>query len=900
GEPGIGKTALCSRFVGEARIKNYYYASAEGSVLHQPGHLVTQLLLAAYDLSRVEEIDSEALGDFAERNLVEQRWLPLLACLLGVQLDDNEWTVDLSTELRANLTAEILKTLIESAPAGHELLILDDLEVADAYSISLLKRLLAGGCRFGKLAVLISSERLIAEVDGATELNLTGLPADKVRALIDSHLVEGRREAELAALIEAAAAGNPLFMTESLQHLRASGALSHLSDPQRLEVVQAVSEIKLAERIEDLQLSRFDQLPEIQRRVLKFAAVIGETFSLTQLLKLFRNEAIPTKSELAQDLTDGNLLESEDQEHFYFARRQTREAIYSCIPELDRRSIHSRVGQLLLAADGPENLFELAHHFAHGEDEVQGFYYALEAAKQARRFGTLIDAAGYLDCCAGLMRRDQDGRIDAERILEYYQESSESAVLEGNYNRAFAHLRDWRRLARHRGDSNEYGRAANEFARLLWKQTRFARLSQTLRRLLNEQDDRDPDVMADTLIIRSEFLRRSGRLQEAKEVSAESIVLAIEASNRRREADANNVLGLVTWGLGELGEAKAAFERSLELGAGELGKAAEAKAANNLAILSEELGEYVEAESLLRRAREIYVELGDRRNASYAAGNLANILTYSGQFREALELFEAADRVFQALGETHPHYYTVGNIADIELLLGRMQAVQDKYHEVMEFARSSGDKELEAETLVRQAEYEFYSGRWHQAKSQYVAALELAGEIGSLEYQTKATIGICRLLIGLKETEPVRQHLEALRGFAQHTRSKRTHYEAEFISGELCRLEREPEQALLHFRECTEFAQEQSQFELLLKSQVRIYELSEAKRQAACDIVETCLEHFVANNDRELLEDILSSPYFGFFSDSLRRLSAESEDTHPGPASVNHISPRPNRTRPTT
>lgn len=884
GEPGIGKTTLCAKFAEEAAPDEVVYISATPCRLHQPGYLISTLIRHCLDKDS-DKIgnNSSVLEKIASLGLLDEKWRPLLRDLLALPTDENEWTKGLSAGLRLEKTAELVRSIVAGAPYRPRLLLLDDLEAADTFSLSLLQRLVQDGSIEDGVVLLIGSTiPPESQTDRTLSIDLKGLTEAEMDNVLTARMASGRREMELIELVKSKSEGSPLFLRQTIESLLAAGAVASLSNSERLEVVKPLGEIKLADRIEDLQLSEFDRLPESYRSLLKAASVLVDSLQPSTLAHLLNGASAEQIASQLNDLMEEGLLRRLSDHEYTFRRSMTRDAIYGCIPSSDRRAMHLQVGELLLSTQPEADLSRLAYHFARADDAARGFKYSLDAGQKAKEKLMLIEAAERFQHCDRIITTDGAGVVDDNLKLLYYRRASEFAVLEGNYAHAFTLLREGRHLARRMNNREQYLFAANDFAALLWRQSRFSRLRQCLSVLLRAKSDSRPELLSRTFSILGELNRRNGSFCEAQKACRKAILLAQEAGDKESEANACNNLGLACWGGGDLDGARNAFETGMKLGRGKLGKYAEAKASNNLAIISEEMGDYINAEKLLRRARAIFEDIGDRRNVSYASGNLANILTYFGCFREALELFEAADRVFIKLGEEHPHIYTQGNIADIEMVLGRHESAFSRYQQVAEFARQSGDKELEAETRIRIAEYELYCGGISRARTLYAEGIALATEIGSLEYQTRGTIGICRLLIGEREAGAAQEQIERLFDYAEQTRSNRTRFEAEFLAGEKARIEGDADGALMRYRRARDYARSQKQFELELKCNVRIYEVSPDSREQSATALRQLLADFATAEGEGTLQSLLDSPYYRYFSMTLRGIrSAESSVDSP-------------------
>lgn len=875
GETGVGKTALASTFVAQLPGAKTIYLSGFGGELHHPGWIIREWLKRAY-LPSGSSMTASSDAVEVIRSKVDERWLPIIDQILFGTSSDNEWTRGLTTELRFDKLIDVIKSLLTEKLSGC-LTIFDDLETIDSFSRAILQRLLVDPLESDAMMILIGSKAdwLPAGAD-CTLLTIFGFTADEMSLWFNSRFVSGIREKEFASRLALASEGNPLFMIETVNQLAAANTLGHLTSPTKLEVLKPLTEIKLANRIEDLQLAQFDALPESHRQMLKIASVVGSGFApemLQHLSDYIEQQSVETG---VTELVKRNWLVRNLEANTYdFKSNHSREAIYRCIPVLDLQHLHRRVGETLLSGGQAEDIFALAHHFSRSDNVQRAFSFSLKAAVEARARNLLVEAAQYFQECGKIIESAPGKVIDSRLQLEFCSAVSEFAILEGDYVNAYHWVRYWRQLARSLSSWDQYHAAANQYIRILWKQSKYHRCRQALSRLDTiDEAKTDLSLLADSYSLLGELHRRTGRLAEAQAAGRKAVELAHQTVNRRQEAVATNNLGLACWSAGELDVARDHFRSSLKLRDESNSKYTEATVANNLAIIAEEMGDYIEARRLAERAVEIFSSIGDRRNQSYSSGNLANLLVYAGRYRQAIELYAAADQVFLKSGETHPHYYTVGNLGDLDLILGSLDDAHSKYKEVERFAIDSGDLELAAETTTRLAEHAYFSGDLDRAKTYYLEAIDKAKEVGSLEYQVRSTIGLTRYLIGQRNPIEAEKCIQELERFVEATNSDRTRFETEFLSGELMRIQGRVPDSRKRYRECSVYALRQQQFELALKSNVRIYETDQQLSQDALEHLRSLLADFVTLNGEGILSRLLSSNYFQYFRATLETATA--------------------------
>jgi len=869
GEAGIGKTALAAAALQQPGRAEVDYIDATKGALRHSGWLIGEVLAAVAGVSSEQLASEERILESAG---VDEHWRPLLSALFGEATEDNAWTRGLSSELRVEKTAELAMSLLRGH-LGRFVLVLDACENADSFAQAVLSRLLLRLEDEPATVIVISRNGGLAPTS-AKQLPLFALDQAELFAWLGEVLIAGKRESELAAQIVESSQGNPLLAVTTLAELIQNGTLERLSDPVRYEVTAAVGTIVLHRRIEDLILARYDAVSETQRQLLRAAAIFSTPFSTNDLTALLprwdRKRAAASLTEL---LRTGFLRHEgmEGAECIYaFAGAQVREAIYGRIPVLELQQLHGVVGERW--EHRPTPVAQLAYHFVRSSDTTKAFRYSLKAAQMAERSGSLIEAALHYENCR---RRVEDAAIDDQERLAFHQAAAGFALTEGNFPAAYRHLRQWRRLAKAAKQTEQRLEAAIEFARALWRQSRYIRCRQALT-IVNKwlSEETSNSLAAECLAIEGELLRRTGKIREAQEACRLAVQLAQGAGDRAREITALNNLGLASWSAGELEAARDCFERTLAFDPQTNPLSLQGRVANNLAIIHEELGDFVTARRLAEQARQAFRETGDRRNLSYSSGNLANLLFQAGRYRESAELFAAADRIFLHLDEKHPHYYTVGNLGDIDLHLGRLREAEEKYQAVATYAQECGDAELAAETAVRLADCRFYGGDAAFADGSYGEAIMLATEAEAQEYLIRATVGRCRLLIGERRTKEAAALLEQLRAFARDTGSARNQHEAEFLAAEIARLDGDVESACSGYKMCCDYAVRQEQFELRLKALARLQEHGD-KGDEALMALYSLLEDFRAANGDDYYRLLLKSAYYRYFGGAMTQATED-------------------------
>lgn len=303
---------------------------------------------------------------------------------------------------------DAIAQVLERAAARPTLVLLEDLHLAGAATLDLLRYLLG---RLRDSPVLFAASYREHEIDRSHPLrairrqlarsgelsHLAVTPLDRQSAydLLRSRASRPLTDESMNHIYEAAD-GNPLFMIEALHQL-AQG------DFERLPASVAT-----------MVHARLDSLNAQARMVAETAAVAGRQCTVelvAQTAGMREGEALRAFDELTERHIVRECMRTEPGE-FTFVHDIVRQAVYEHIPAQARRRKHARLGRVLQelhARDLPEHAGVLARHFEQGglHDEATQMYAC--AAEAALRLYALEEA----QYCA-LKVRDLSGDPSAQ------------------------------------------------------------------------------------------------------------------------------------------------------------------------------------------------------------------------------------------------------------------------------------------------------------------------------------------------------------------------------------------------------------------------------------------------------------------------------------------------------
>jgi ABC-type oligopeptide transport system substrate-binding subunit len=293
-------------------------------------------------------------------------------------------------------------------------LILDDLQWADAASVSLLFHLvrrlegqivILGTFRpadlaAGRLGDRHPMEPVLHEIEryrGDIIIDLDVSDEGEQRAFVDELIdVEpnGLDQAFRQALLERCG-GHPLFTVELLRHMKERGDLSR--DAEGRWVVGArLDWTAVPARVEGIIAERIDRLDAELRDLLAVASVEGEEFTAEVLALVTQQTELNITRTIARQLIRRHHLVFESGElpldgrtlaRFRFTHALFHQHVYDEVSAAERRVLHAAVAQALeqLAAGQTDAItVQLAHHHAQAGSTAQAVEYWLRAGDRAR------------------------------------------------------------------------------------------------------------------------------------------------------------------------------------------------------------------------------------------------------------------------------------------------------------------------------------------------------------------------------------------------------------------------------------------------------------------------------------------------------------------------------------
>lgn len=628
-------------------------------------------------------------------------WIPLLAIPLDVRVEPTREVDELQPAFRRARLHGVVEQLFTKLVPGPALIALEDVHWMDEASSDLLRHL---GGQVPKRPWLICTTRRtfgggFQAADGvppvpAMTIMLEPLGDEAAAALVGA----GDRSLlphEVGAITERAG-GNPLF----IQELLASG--------------RSEDEEALPESVESVVATRIDKLEPSDRGLLRYAAVMGATFSGTLIGEVLADDPTASADSEAWD----RLAEFVERDPytpgaFRFRHALFRDAAYEGLSYRRRRELHARVGaayERRYADQTRDNAELLSLHFFHAQVWEKAYRYSRLAGERAQeKFANVEAAAFYRRTLEVAPRLRELDRATVAGIWEALGDVSELAGLYGDASNAY-------RSARRLGEKNGHLEPMLLLKEGLIRE-RSARYSEALRWY-------------------SRGLQAAAKMGD--EVKRRQVTLELRLAYAGVRLRQGHFRDCVDWCRKVLDGADFAED---------LSAIAHAYYLQHLAFTS--IGSR-EKEAFRGLALPIYEEVGDLLGQANVLNNLGIDAYYDGRWDEALDLYRRSQELRVRIGDVVGAATITNNIGEVKSDQGHLDAAEELFHESLEVFERSGYRymlNLATSNLGRAAAR---AGRCDDGRSLLLTALTGFHEIKAASFvlETKARLAECAALAG--------------------------------------------------------------------------------------------------------------------------------------------------------
>ncbi|MDN5796822.1 MAG: AAA family ATPase [Intrasporangium sp.] len=565
-------------------------------------------------------------------------WVPLLGALLDLGLPPTLEVQDLDEEFRGGRQAQVFMDFLRASLRTPTLFLLDAAEQMDGPSVELIEGVLAN--RQDRPWLVLTTRRPgpggldLAGDPEAVRISLAPLDASASMAMLQSLTSDEPVSEHLLRAMVTKAGGNPLFLRALLETGR-SGSATDLPDS-----------------IEAVIGGEIGRLSPRARTLLRFAAVLGERFSVADLAGLVRAQGWVVTQQDLRELGELIVQDGPVPTWLRFRTVLTRDVAYAGLPYRLRRRMHQRVGEVLEASAAELGTVSgaLSTHFSEAGDDARAWTYSRMAADRARQNFLYPEAlAFYQRAVESAARLDGLPAAEVATVLEEMGDVAELAGLSRDAVGAYRRARRWADA-----DPLRLARVMSKEIRILHRGGAFTAALRTITRaraLLTSVTGPEADAVASLLAVQSAFVRH---LQARHADAVDWSRIAVEAAERSGDpqalAQAYNARGHILTTAGQQLDqpysslALAASERSGDL-------RMQAKCLNNLGIRALIDAEWELAEERYARAATLFRRVGDTAEEANTLYNQADLLIRQGRHGEAEVLLDASGRAARVVDD---------------------------------------------------------------------------------------------------------------------------------------------------------------------------------------------------------------------------------------------------------
>jgi class 3 adenylate cyclase/tetratricopeptide (TPR) repeat protein len=479
------------------------------------------------------------------------------------------------------------------------------------------------------------SEALLAELLGAHELPAGG------------HV----------ALLLRNAAGNPLFLEETVRMLADSGALDGGADLDALSVPTS---------LQAMIGSRLDGLPAQDKRIVQHASVVGSTFWSGAVAELHGGGVDVDRSLGALEQRDFVRGQGEssiaDEREWAFKHALIKDVAYGRVPKGRRAQLHVRFVDWLGTQPGAgDELVEIVAYHLEQSCKLGGQVGRSETPPPVERaVDALMRAAEKAERREGIREAD---RYYA-RALELVGDEQTEQTLELRLGRA--------------GTLNTLGelQKANDLLALVAEGAAEADLQ---------------DLRARALIVRANIAAKQGRGEEALAHAAEAEAIAQDCVDRSLKVRVGYIAAYARWWFADAGDAAIDQLRSCLAVAEELDDTAlQIQIRNFLQVLLYNAGDLAGAEEQLVGCTALAGAAGSLRDQARATYQLGLVRYHLGQIEEAERLGLQALDWLERTGDSFYQLQNLRALALCALVRSQLDLAEERLRAAMPTALEIG------------------------------------------------------------------------------------------------------------------------------------------------------------------------------------------------------------------
>ncbi len=403
GEAGIGKTRFVSEASGIAQAEGFEFLTGRCLSLEQsePYQSFMEALSGKLDEVASEDHNDMPLGLMGMGDSVSHGNMPLGLIPIAQTPTPDITKIDIQSE-RDRFFEKVLATLEKSSVRKPIFLFIDDLQWADAGTLQMLVYIARN---LANSRILLCTALRSEEVDSEgkplavyehfnqamkgialTQISLDRMSSSEISEMIMNMLNIKTMPSQFSEKLYEESSGNPFFVEEVLRSLMDEGII--LRHGHIWDAGVDLSKIRIPNTIKEVISHRIARLGEDDKKMLRYAAVAGDSFSFA-ILKDVTGIPEETLLDSLDRLMMADIVQeipNTPDEEYRFDHKLIRSVIYEDMSQSRVRMMHKSVGEVIEKLY-PNRLadwsFDLARHFNLGKQTQKTYHYSMMAGDKA-------------------------------------------------------------------------------------------------------------------------------------------------------------------------------------------------------------------------------------------------------------------------------------------------------------------------------------------------------------------------------------------------------------------------------------------------------------------------------------------------------------------------------------
>jgi adenylate cyclase len=641
--------------------------------------------------------------------------LPYLGTLLGLDVGGERVRYLDAEALQRQIFFSVRRLMGALALQTPLVLVLDDLHWIDDASLAVLEYLLpllddhplfiVWAFRPGaeQSGIQRLAERLaIDQPQHYEQIDLQPLPDNLSETLVRLLLARSNLPDPIQRAIVERAEGNPFYLEEVIRALIESNLLIQEGGRWAINTQTPDLESQIRSALPDTLIgvltARIDRLPELPKRVLGLASVVGRNFSRRLMLDLIGDPAALDGA--LTELERSGLIESGEATWgptFTFRHVLTQEAAYSMLLQRRRTQLHAEIGDALerIHQDEIDDYAALlAFHYDRSQKDRKAIAYGLQAGRAALAVYANREAARFFERAVERLR-GSDAARDDQQLAEALEWLGDARSASGEVNAAIGPWLESQTMRRLAGDRDRVAVLHRKLGNAWFARGDRARALESYRQGIDALSDTPPGAtLSDLYAELGRVYFRIGQDTEAIDWAEKALALAESLNKPGTASLALNTLGVARARGGELARGIAEVERSLHIALDNDRPVAACRAYTNLGMLYGTV-DHNKAVQLCQQGLALARKIGDLSYQSWLQSSLAS--TYCslvGNWERGVAAARASIDLDLQMGHRAHLAVPVVLLAQIYQCHGMLEDSLRAYQEALALAEESGEPQM--------------------------------------------------------------------------------------------------------------------------------------------------------------------------------------------------------------